>query len=307
MNNRFLDEVLIDGFISYLRSEKNSSENTISSYRRDIVKFEKFLVEKGISIISADFEIINLFIEKCNESGFSESSVARVICVLRAFYKYLCEEENLPQNPMENVHSKKPARKIPEVMTNAEVELFLEAPDVNDIKGIRDKAMLELLYATGIRVSELTELKLGDVDADIGLIRCASEKGERTIPVYSLAARCLKEYIEKSRGEFIGDKKTDILFVNYKGEKMTRQGFWKLVKTYRKKANILKEITPHTLRHSFATHLIENGAGLKDVKEMLGHSDISTTYIYEEIVRNRIKSVYKTAHPRAKLKKKTSK
>ncbi len=307
MNNSFLDEVLIDGFVSYLRNEKNSSENTVSSYRRDVVKFKDFLSEKGHSIISADFKDINYFIENCSQSGFSESSVARIICVLRAFYKYLCDEENLPQNPMENIHSKKPARKIPEVMTNAEVESFLDAPDVNDIKGIRDKAMLELLYATGIRVSELIELRIYDVDADIGLIKCVSEKGERTIPVYSLAAKCLKEYIEKSRGEFIGEKKTDILFVNYKGEKMTRQGFWKLVKVYRKKANILKEITPHTLRHSFATHLIENGAGLKDVKEMLGHSDISTTYIYEEIVRNRIKTVYKTAHPRAKLKKKSSK
>lgn len=299
------NEKLMVEFLNYFKNEKVASDNTISSYKRDIKKFLDYLEENDSKPLSkVDSDTVNEFLEKSQKDGFSEASVVRMVCVLRAFCKFLCEKKKFKTNPMEEIKTKKPTRKIPEVMTNAEVEIFLDAPDTSCAKGMRDKAMLELLYATGIKVTELINLTLDDVNAKIGFIKCKNaQKGERVIPVYSLAAKALREYIEKIRPEFVKDKKCRLLFVNYNGEKMTRQGFWKIVKHYKEKAKIIKDITPHTLRHSFATHLLENGAGLKDVQDLLGHADISTTYIYEEIIRNKIKTVYKTSHPRAKIKK----
>lgn len=304
MNNNITDILMIEEFVLYLKSKKNASDNTVASYRNDMARFFKFLSENNLTVLSVSSENINSFIEYQRQCGFSEASAARCVSVLRAFFKYLCEEESFDINPMKSIHLSKPHRKIPEIMTSTEVEQLLDAPDVSDVKGLRDKAMLELLYATGIKVSELINLRLEDANAEIGFVKCRSDKSERIIPVYSIAAKSLKEYEEKSRDALLNGKKSDILFVNYKGEQMSRQGFWKLVKKYRQKAGISKDITPHTLRHSFAAHLLENGAGLKDVKEMLGHSDISATYIYEEIIRNRIKAVYKTTHPRAKRRQK---
>ena len=294
----------LEDFYNYLKEKKSASENTVSSYRRDMKKFVEYLKKTGVnSYFKVTTTIIKTFLSEMKEEGFSEASVERMTCVLRAFFRFMCEEYELRKNPMEKIHTKKPARKIPAVMTNAEVEMFLDTPDLSTDKGIRDKAMLEVLYATGIKVSELIELKIDDVNAEIGFVKCRKGEKERIIPMYSLASKCLKDYIERVRDFFVKDENEKILFVNTNGKKMTRQGFWKIVKSYKEKAQIIKEITPHTLRHSFATHILENGAKLKDVQELLGHSDISSTYIYEEIVRNRIKSVYKTTHPRAKIKK----
>jgi len=304
MNSFEVEFSAVDDFLLYLKNEKSASDNTVSSYRRDLNKLIDYMRKNDIkSFFNADVDMLNSFISGKKNEGFSEASVVRLICVLLAFFKYLVDECEFRVNPMDDIHTKKPERKIPKVMTNAEVEIFLESPDLNDPKGIRDKAMLEVLYATGIKVTELINLTLDDVNVDVGYVKCSSDGKTRVIPVYSLAAKCLKDYIEKSRNVFLKDEKNKILFVNCNGTKMTRQGFWKLIKYYREKAKIKKEITPHTLRHSFATHLLENGAELKDVQEMLGHSDISTTYIYDKILRNKIKTVYKTAHPRASLKR----
>ncbi len=292
-------------FFNYLREKKSATENTVSSYRRDMKKFVEYLLSiKVDSYYKVTTSIIKDFLQGKKEEGFSEASVERLTCVLRAFFRFLCEEYELRKNPMEKIHTKKPKRKIPAVMTNAEVEMFLDAPDLSTEKGVRDKAMLEVLYATGIKVSELIELKIEDVNGEIGFVKCRKGDKERIIPMYSLASKCLRDYMERIRPELVKDEEEKTLFVNTNGRKMSRQGFWKIVKGYKEKAQIIKEITPHTLRHSFATHILENGAKLRDVQELLGHADISSTYIYEEIVRNRIKSVYKTTHPRAKVKKK---
>ncbi len=291
-------------FFNYLREKKSATENTVSSYKRDMKKFVEYLLSINVdSYYKVDTGIIKDFLEGKKKEGLSEASVERLTCVLRAFFRFLCEEYELRKNPMDKIHTKKPKRKIPAVMTIAEVELFLNAPDLSTAKGVRDKAMLEVLYATGIKVSELLELKTDDVNVEIGFVKCRKGDKERINTMYALASKSLKDYMERIRPELVKDDEEKTLFVNTNGRKMSRQGFWKIVKEYKEKAQILKEITPHTLRHSFATHILENGAKLKDIQVLLGHEDISSTYIYEEIVRNRIKSVYKTTHPRAKLNK----
>lgn len=291
-------------FFNYLREKKSATENTVSSYKRDMKKFVEYLLSINVdSYYKVDTGVIRDFLEGKKREGFSEASVQRLTCVLRAFFRFLCEEYELRKNPMDKIHTKKPKRKIPAVMTIAEVELFLNAPDLSTAKGVRDKAMLEVLYATGIKVSELIELKTDDVNVEIGFVKCRKGEKERINTMYALASKSLKDYMERIRPELVKDNEEKTLFVNTSGRKMSRQGFWKIVKEYKEKAQILKEITPHTLRHSFATHILENGAKLKDIQVLLGHEDISSTYIYEEIVRNRIKSVYKTTHPRAKLNK----
>ena len=293
---------LRDKFLSYLKMHKKSN-NTILSYTRDLNKYLDYLKLVDISDCTLVTEnIIKEFLELMKNNNSSDSSVVRMVCTLRAFYKYLYLNEIIENDPMESIHTKKPSRKYPDVLTSAEIEILLETPECTDFKGYRDKAMLEILYATGIKVTELINLTLDDVNADIGFISCEKNGTRRVIPIYSLAAKSLKDYIEKVRLDCVKNKSNKILFLNCNGEKMSRQGFWKVIKYYKEKANIKKDITPHTLRHSFATHLLENGAKLKDVQEMLGHSNISTTYIYEDIIRNRLKDVYKTAHPRAKIK-----
>lgn len=281
---------------------QGKSLNTVASYKRDLNKYFDYLIENSLDYKSVSENQITDFLNYMKSNNASDNSVVRMVCTLRAFYKYLFESDFININPMKNMKTKKPARAFPDVLTSAEVEILLETPVCNDFKGYRDKAMLEVLYATGIKVSELINLTLDDVNVDIGFINCNKKGVRRVIPMYSLASKSLKDYIEKARPKVLQDKNETLVFLNYNGGKMSRQGFWKIIKSYKKKANIHKEITPHTLRHSFATHLLENGANLKDVQEMLGHSDISTTYIYEEIVKNRLKDVYKTAHPRAQLK-----
>jgi integrase/recombinase XerD len=238
-----------------------------------------------------------MFLQK---SGKATSSISRSLAALRSFYQFLSNNRYIEKDPTLNLESPKIEKKLPQILSIKEVELLLKQPDKNDSKGNRDQCMLELLYATGIRVSELVSMSLDDINLNMGFIKCSgSGVKDRVIPIGTIAQNALAEYILKYRPMLIKDKDEKSLFVNFHGKHLTRQGFWKIIKYYTKTAKIQKDITPHTLRHSFAAHLIENGADLKSVQEMLGHSDISTTQVYAQISHNKIKEVYKKTHPRA--------
>lgn len=218
---------------------------------------------------------------------------------MKSFYGHMVSESLIEKNPASGLVAEKAEHKLPQILSGMEVELLLEQPQCVDMKGYRDKAMLEVLYATGIRVSELIALNVDDVNLSAGVLRCKSKNKERYIPIYPAAVRALSEYIEFIRNQMVAVPQEPALFVNVNGERMSRQGFWKLIKTYQQKAGIEKDITPHTLRHSFAAHLLENGADLRSIQEMLGHSDISTTQVYSQVVKHQLKDVYNKAHPRA--------
>jgi len=291
----------IINFNSYLKAEKELSNNTIESYIRDLKQFNNYLKENGLSdIISVNKTLIITYLMYLQKSGKSLSTVSRNIASLRAFYQFLLNEGIISKDPTINLQSPKQEKKLPNILTPKEVEILLEQPNMNCSKGVRDKAMLELLYATGIRVSELIALDVDDVNLYMDYI--LSSKGtpnERVIPIGKMAVKTLSLYLDKHRMNFIKDSGEKSLFVNYHGKRLTRQGFWKIVRGYTSQANINKNITPHTLRHSFAVHLLQNGADLKSVQEMLGHADISTTQVYTLISKSKIKEVYKKSHPRA--------
>lgn len=292
-----MDEYIYD-FIEFLKNLKSASDNTIQAYRRDIVKFCKFTNNLGIMQPDlVDKSVLNNYTEFMLKGGSSQSTVSRSVASIRSFYRFLITQGTVKNNPavgLELAHEKK---RLPEILTNEEVDLLLSQPDCNDFKGYRDKAMLEVLYATGIRVSELVALNVCDINLDLGVLNCHSDNKSRVIPVYAEAIKAVSIYLEKS-ADFL-DGSDGALFVNYGGGRLTRQGFWKIIKQYALKANIKKCITPHTLRHSFAAHLLENGADLKSIQEMLGHSDISSTHIYARVVKNRYREVYDKCHPRA--------
>ena len=231
--------------------------------------------------------------------GKSAATVTRSQASLKSFYSWLMEIGQVSENPARGLTQTKVERKLPHILTSREVELFLEQPDPTDAKGCRDKAMLELLYATGIRVSELIGLNLDNLNLSAGFVRCASRGKERIIPLYQTAVRALQHYVDRVRPRMVEHPDEKALFVNMSGERMSRQGFWKIIKHYQEKAGIQKDITPHTLRHSFAAHLLENGADLHSIQEMLGHADISSTQIYTQLVSQKLKDVYNKAHPRA--------
>ncbi|MBQ7959994.1 MAG: site-specific tyrosine recombinase XerD [Clostridia bacterium] len=290
-------------YFEYLKKEKNVSENTLLSYKRDIVAFSDFLEKEKITEKTVSGTVILDYMMRLQKAGKSASTVSRNLASIRSFYRFLQNTGEIVQDPTINLHSLKIEKKLPEVLTSQEVEVLLNQPNIRDAKGCRDKAMLELLYATGMRVTEMIELKMSDVDMNVGYINCMQGKKFRVIPVYSIAKKAVKAYIETARGTLVKDRQdVDNLFVNCSGTKMTRQGFWKIIKQYASAANIKKEITPHTLRHSFATHLLENGADIRSVQEMLGHSDISSTQIYESVLKKHLKDVYKSSHPRARKK-----
>ena len=287
-------------FESYLKKEKNASSNTLSSYLRDLRQFGEWLRNTADKqLLQAGEEEISAYYRFLRASGKSQSTVQRCSATLRSYYAHLIDKRKLKDNPARHVTMDRQKRKLPQILSSSEVELFLEQPDIQDAKGIRDKAMLELLYATGIRVSELINLDVGDVNLSVGFIRCSGETKERIIPRYKVAVKALKDYVEDVRPAMVDEVDEPALFVNLGGSRMSRQGFWKIVKTYQKKAGIEKEITPHTLRHSFAAHLLVNGADLKDIQEMLGHADLSTTQIYTQVVQDHLTEVYQKAHPRA--------
>ncbi|MBP5384954.1 MAG: site-specific tyrosine recombinase XerD [Lachnospiraceae bacterium] len=292
-------EQQLQAFITYLHNVKKTSTNTELSYKRDLAKLEKFLAARGITetekVNASDLEA---YIQDLNDKGFKAATVSRNIASMKAFFGYAVKELGLSSDPSTGLKSPKIEKKMPEILTMEEVVRLLEQPKGDTPKEIRDKAMLELLYATGIRVSELIGLLVSDVNMQMNYILCRDANKERIIPFGNEARHALIRYLESSRNIMVEDPSSPILFANCSGQKMSRQGFWKLIKFYAKKAGITSDITPHTLRHSFAAHLVENGADLRSVQEMLGHSDISTTQIYASMNHNRIREVYTRAHPR---------
>ena len=290
----------IASYAAYLKEEKHSSENTVASYLRDIRQFSSYLASEDVELTECTQEQVESYLAYMNGKGKSAASIARGVASLKSFFQYLVSSGVVERNPVKGIAPVRTQRKFPEILTSKEVELFLEQPQCVDAKGYRDHAMLELLYATGIRVSELIALNLEDVSFDTGLLHCGGEKKERIIPLYSGAIKALADYTKEIRPQLILSSDEPALFVNMSGERMSRQGFWKIIKYYQEKAQIQKDITPHTLRHSFAAHLLENGADLKSIQEMLGHADISSTQIYSHMVKNKLKDVYQKAHPRAR-------
>ena len=278
---------------------KKASENTLQSYRRDIVYFNKYLESNNLNYAKIKEEDIKSYIEYLQEIGKKPSTISRSLASIRSFYQFLVKNKKVKQDPTSHIQSPKIEKRTPSVLTAQEVELLLEQPKDIDLKGTRDKAMLEFAYATGMRVTEIISLNIEDVKLDEGYVVCKSASKQRNIPLGTLSLKALKEYIEEARPVLIRDESVKALFVNVNGQRLTRQGFWKIVKYYKEQAHITKEITPHVLRHSFATHLLQNGADLKAIQTMLGHSDISSTQVYMQFQDNGLKNVYKKAHPRA--------
>ena len=290
---------LLTGYERYLKTEKKASANTLSSYLRDVCQYLHWLEGEGLSAVLAAQGDVERYVKYLSGKGKSVATVTRSVASLRSFYNYLIGTGQVTVNPARGITSARVERKLPQILTGKEVDLFLDQPDPSDPKGCRDKAMLELLYATGIRVSELIGLDTDHVSLSVGFIRCSSRNRERIIPIYPAAVRALADYMDHVRPQMIEHPDERALFVNMSGERMSRQGFWKIIKHYQEKAEIHKDITPHTLRHSFAAHLLENGADLRSIQEMLGHADISSTQIYAQLVNQKIKDVYNKAHPRA--------
>lgn len=290
----------IKEFERYLLDDKQASRNTFLSYTRDISQFEKFLTYEGLhGFSSVTRDQVETYIQWMKKNGKSVSTVSRALASLKCFYGHLAARGEIRENPIDGITPDKQPKKLPQILSGSEVERLLEQPECKDVKGYRDKAMLELLYATGIRVTELIDLEQKDVNLSAGVIRCESKGKERFIPMYPVAIHALSDYIHHARPQMIANPNEKALFVNVGGEKMSRQGFWKIIKHYQEKARIDKDITPHTLRHSFAAHLLENGADLRSIQEMLGHADISSTQVYAQLVKNKLKDVYNRAHPRA--------
>lgn len=293
-------ETLISSFIDFLENDKHLSLNTLQSYRRDIEQYISYL--RGIKINDikkTGKTTVITYLLHLKKIGRATSTISRNLASIRSFYQYLTKIKVKDDDPTNDLESPKVEKKLPQILSTQEVELLLDQPKCVDLKGYRDKAMLELLYATGIRVSELISLDLEDLNLDMGYVRCSKGSRERVIPIGSLAIQALREYLAKARHLLIQDQNQKALFVNINGGRLTRQGFWKIIKQYKNQAKINKDITPHTLRHSFAAHLLENGADLRAIQEMLGHSDISSTQIYAQIAKNKIRDIYKKTHPRA--------
>ncbi len=289
----------LDLYERYLAEEKKASPNTLSSYLRDVNQFRRWLEGEGLSEEQAVQADVEAYTKALSAKGKSVATVTRSLASLKSFYAFLQREGRVEANPAKGIAPAKVERKLPQILTSKEVELFLEQPDAADAKGCRDKAMLELLYATGIRVSELIGLDLEHLNLSAGFVRCPGRGKERIIPLYQAAVRALGDYVLHVRPQMLERPDEQALFVNMSGERMSRQGFWKIIKHYQEKAGICKDITPHTLRHSFAAHLLENGADLRSIHEMLGHADISSTQIYTQLVSSKLKHVYNKAHPRA--------
>lgn len=288
----------LSGYRAFLEEEKGASVNTVSSYLRDVSQYFHWLDSEGLSPENASQTDVDHYSKYLLSLGKTVSTVTRSLASLKSFYSYMMEEDLVTLNPAKGLSLEKVERKLPQILTSKEVELFLEQPDPRDAKGCRDKAMLELLYATGIRVSELINLNMEHLNLSAAFLRCVSEKKERIIPLYSTAVRALGDYVEHVRPRLIEQPDERALFVNMNGSRMSRQGFWKIIKHYQDLAGIQKEITPHTLRHSFAAHLLENGADLVSIQKMLGHADISSTQVYTHVINQELKDVYNKAHPR---------
>ncbi len=293
-------QIHLDEFLYHLAVERGLTENTLVSYRADLADFLESLSKRKVaSLDQADKDTILAYLYTLQMKGRSSATISRHLAALRMFFRFLVREGTLPIDPTADLESPKQHQKLPRVLNAEEVDRLLGQPMSGEPCGVRDKAMLELLYATGIRVTELISLDLEHIHIDNGFIRCYGKgKKERMVPLGDVAARCLQEYLDRGRPKLMRDK-NQAFFVNQHGRRLTRQGFWKILRKYAKSAGITKEVSPHTIRHSFATHLLENGADIRSVQEMLGHSDISTTQIYTHLTKNKLKEIYDRTHPRA--------
>lgn len=292
----------VEDFLHFLIVERGLSKNTIDSYRRDLKQYINYLIENKKLTSWSDVRRNNIVehLYQLKDKGRTSSTIARNIASIRSFHQFLIREHVSEHDPSVHIDSPKPERKLPKTLTPVEVDALLSAPKIDTSFGIRDRAMLELLYATGIRVSELVNLNLSDVHLTMGFIRCLGKGDkERIIPIGKMATDAVQDYLDRGRGTLVKGKQMESLFVNHHGNRLSRQGFWKILKALASEANIEKTLTPHTLRHSFATHLLENGADLRSVQELLGHADISTTQIYTHISKTRLKDIYSAYHPRA--------
>jgi len=286
-------------FLEFLQNDKKLSDNTLQSYKRDISQYESYVEEKQINYVKVDEKAVKEYLEYLQDIGKKSSTVSRNLASIRSFYQYLVRTKVILQDPTNNIQAPKIEKRVPSILTAKEVELLLDQPQDVDLKGIRDKAMLEFAYATGMRVTEIISLNIEDVNLAESYVVCRTGSRQRNIPLGTMSAKALKDYIEEARPYLIKDDSVKSLFVNINGKRLTRQGFWKIVKYYKEQAHITKEITPHVLRHSFATHLLQNGADLKAIQTMLGHSDISSTQVYMQFQDEGLKNVYRKAHPRA--------
>jgi len=291
---------LVHAYENYLSKVKQASANTISSYMRDIRQFADWLRDsEDTDVVDATQLNIRDYLAHMEHDGRSGATVSRSLASLKNFYAYVVSTGFLERTPVVDIHIDRGEKKAPQILTSREIELLLAQPVCVDAKGYRDKAMLEVMYATGIRVTELIKLDIADVNLDLGIIKCTGSKKARAIPLYPAALRALTAYLDNVRSSMLEDPEEQALFVNVSGVRMSRQGFWKILKHYQATANIEKEITPHTLRHSFAVHLLENGADLSSVQELMGHSDISSTQVYTQMINQKLKSVYAKCHPKA--------
>ena len=286
-------------FLDFLKDDKKLSDNTLQSYRRDIEQYEKYVSDNKINYLKVTEETILEYMEYLREENKKESTISRSLASIRSFYQYLIRVKKIKKDPTMTIESPKINKRTPNILTSKEVELLLDQPKDVDLKGTRDKAMLEFAYATGMRVTEMISLDIDDVKLDEGYVVCRGRSKSRNIPLGSMSLKALKEYTDHAREILLKDDNEKALFVNVNGQRLTRQGFWKIIKFYQEQANITKDITPHTLRHSFATHLLQNGADLKSIQTMLGHSDILSTQIYMQFQDETLKNVYRKAHPRA--------
>ncbi|PWI56976.1 site-specific tyrosine recombinase XerD [Sulfoacidibacillus thermotolerans] len=294
-------DAMIDLFIQYAIVERGLSTNTVHAYQTDLVAFTRFLTERNIANLDdVDRTVLLHYFQQMRANQRAAATIARNVSSLRAWFEFLAREHYITRDPAHDLETPKQAKRLPHSLTKQEVEDLLAAPDVHSHLGLRDKAMLELLYATGMRVSELISLQVTDVNLSASFIQCLGKGAkERIIPMGNLARAAVESYTLTARARLLRDLREPKLFVNHLGDPLTRQGFWKIIKKYAKMAGIQSDITPHVLRHSFATHLLENGADLRAVQEMLGHADISTTQIYTHVTRSRLQEVYNKSHPRA--------
>ena len=291
---------LVCAYENYLTKVKQASANTVASYMRDVRQFVDWLrVHEQLDVLDATQLNISGFLSYLEAQGRNPSTVSRSLASLKNFYGYVVSSGFMEKTPVMDIRVDRGEKKLPQILTGREIELLLSQPACVDAKGYRDKAMLEVMYATGIRVTELIELDVDDVSLELGIIKCSSSKKSRAIPLYPGALKALAAYLNNVRSHMIADPREKALFVNINGVRMSRQGFWKILKHYQTTAHIEKEITPHTLRHSFAVHLLENGADLGSLQELMGHSDISSTQMYTHMINHKLKSVYEKCHPKA--------
>lgn len=292
---------ILDDYLHYLKAERGLSDNTVSSYGMDLQQFIGYLKEQEIDNLNdVDKQVIIDYLDYLMKKGKANSSIVRCVTSLRKFFQTMKQDGIIDENPMLTIETPKSEKHLPEVLSTEEVEMLLNAPDVTQMLGLRNRAILELMYATGLRVSEVVNLRLEDLHLDVGIIQTIGKgRKERIVPIGDEAITWINNYLRDARPELCKTRRSPFLFVNFHGERLTRQGVWKNLKNEVRKAGITKNVTPHTLRHSFATHILENGADLRIVQELLGHSDISTTQIYTHISKKRLSEIYDTTHPHA--------